>query len=59
MVDNKHIPFGFDESASCDPLCVAGFIEPQMSKIAKNMTNGHGSILDGAPFNGRLHSGPL
>ena len=32
VVDNKHIPFGFDEASSCDPLFVSGFIEPQLSK---------------------------
>ena len=35
VVDNKHIPFGFDEAAHCDPLFVAGFIEPQLSKASK------------------------
>ena len=33
VIDNKHLPYGYDEAAAYEPLFVSGFIEPQLSKV--------------------------
>ena len=33
VIDNKHLPYGYDEAATYEPLFVSGFIEPQLSKV--------------------------
>ena len=53
-VQDKQIPYGYDESGSCDPLFVSTFLEKNLNRIGRLMSTGYGSVLDGIPFSGRF-----